>query len=255
MNLLEQSPVWLIPFGFLMLGMLHAMMEFTVSLLVQRPQVKRKPVPADRLRQRLLAVKADDPLYQVVKGKDCDLEICWESNAAPYSGRWAIAKAASEGCVRLLLDELRYELRMNEISHSYYFIFGLTGWLPRLSGYAGMQSGPPGSPLVKELSQVANRNGWSVRPVLWWFQATYGGYQLLAALTPPPIRQWPARHFWGVLYPFSYGLGMAYLVLISSFERRDWLLLIGISAVWWGVWGFLVWMLCGFPAFWQRKHR
>ncbi len=48
-NLLEQSPWWLIPFALLMLVMLHAMMEFTVSLLVERPQANRKPLAADRL--------------------------------------------------------------------------------------------------------------------------------------------------------------------------------------------------------------
>jgi hypothetical protein len=70
------------------------------------------------------------------------------------------------------------------------------------------------------------------------------------------MRRWPARRFWGILYPLSYLLGMGYLVMvIGSLERQDWLLVAGISAAWWGVWGFLAWMLCGFPIFWPRKHR
>ncbi|MBI3942306.1 MAG: hypothetical protein HY326_04775 [Chloroflexi bacterium] len=255
MNLLEQSLWWLIPFALLMLVMLHAMMEFTVSLLAQRPQSHRKPIPADELRQRLLAANEGDQPYPLVEGKDCDLEIRWELEKVPQPSRWAIASAASGGRLRLLLDEHRHEVRMNQVTYSYYFFFGLTGWLPRLGGYAGVQSGPSGHPMTKALSRIANRGGWSVRPVLWWFQATYRGYHLLERLTPAPLRRWPARRFWGMLYPLSYVLGMGYLVvIIGSLDRQDVLLLAGISTVWWGIWGFLVWVLRGFPAFWRGRH-
>jgi hypothetical protein len=255
-NLLEQSPWWLIPFALLMLVMLHAMMEFTVSLLVERPQSNRKPITADELRQRLLAVNEADRPDPLVAGQDCDLEIDWELAAVPQPRRLAIVKAASGGRLRLLLDEQRHELRLNEVTRSYYFFFGLAGRLPRLSGYAGFQSGPPGHPMTKELSRIANRGGWNVRPVLWWFQATHRGYHVLESLTPAPLRRWPARRFWGVLYPLSYVLGLGYLAaIIGALDRHDWLLLGGVSAAWWGGWGFLVWMLLGFPAFWRRRRR
>ncbi len=45
MSLLDQSLWWLIPYILLMLVMLQAMMEFTVSLLVERPPAKRGPSP------------------------------------------------------------------------------------------------------------------------------------------------------------------------------------------------------------------
>jgi hypothetical protein len=49
---------------------------------------------------------------------------------------------------------------------------------------------------------------------------------------------------------------MIYLVaMIGPLDRRNLLLLLGISAAWWGIWGFLVWMLTGFPAFWRRQRR
>ena len=239
-----------------MLVMIHAMMEFTVSLLVQRPPANRKPITADELRQRLLVVNEADQPYPLVEGKDCDLEIYWELGEVPQPSRLAIAKAASGGRIRLLLDEQRHELRMNQVTRSYYFFFGLIGWLPRLGGYAAVQSGPPGPAMTKELDRITNRGGWSVRPVLWWFQATHRGYHLLETLTPAPLRHWSARRFWGILYPLSYVLGMGYLVvIIGSLDRHDLLLMVGISAIWWGVWGFLVWMLCGFPAFWRRRRR
>jgi hypothetical protein len=255
-NLLDQSLWWLLPYVLLMAVMLHAMMEFTVSLLAQRPQGNRKPIPPDELRQRLLAANEAGQPYQLVAGQDCDLEIDWELGVVPQPRRLAIVKSASGGRLRLLLDEQRHELRMNEVTRSYYFIFGLVGRLPRLGGYAGFQSGPPGHPMTRELSRVANRGGWSVRPVLWWFQATHQGYHFLESLTPAPLRRWPARRFWGILYPLSYGLGVGYLVvIIGSLDRQDGLLLVGISAGWWGIWGFLVWMLRGFPAFWRRRRR
>lgn len=255
-NLLEQSLWWFLPYALLMLLMLHAMMEFTVSLLGQRPQSNRKPITAEELRQRLLAGYEADQPYQLITGKDCDLEIYWELGEVLPPSRLAIGKAASGGCLRLLLDEQHHELRMNQMTHSYYFFFGLTGWLPRLGGYAGFHSGPPGYSMTKELNRIANRGGWSVRPVLWWFQATYRGYHLLEALTPMPLRQWSARRFWGILYPLSYVLGIGYLAaIIGSLDRHNLLIVAGISAIWWGVWGFLVWMLCGFPAFWRRRRR
>jgi hypothetical protein len=76
-----------------MLVMIHAMMEFTVSLLVQRPPANRKPITADELRQRLLVVNEADQPYPLVEGKDCDLEIYWELGEFP-SQPFAIAKAA-----------------------------------------------------------------------------------------------------------------------------------------------------------------
>lgn len=252
MNLLEQSLWWLIPYVLLMLVMLHAMMEFTVSLLVQRPPANRKPIPANELQQHLLAEDEAIQPYRLVKGKDCDLEIMWGTDELPHPGRLAISKSTSHSHIRLLLDEQRHELRMNQVSRSYYFFFGLVGWLPRIEGYAAAQAGLPGAAITKEISRIANRYGWTVRPVLWWFQATQRGVHFLEMLTPTPLRQWPARRFWGILYPLSYILGVAYLVVITgSLDWDDVLIIIGVSAGWWGIWGFLVWAIRGFPAFWR----
>lgn len=146
-------------------------------------------------------------------------------------------------------------MRLNQVSRAYYFFFGLRGWLPRLGGYASFQSGPPGQLTTREIGRVANRAGWQVRPVLWWFQATHRGHRFLEALTPAPLRRWPARRTWGLLYPLSFFLGLGYLALIiGPLDRHNLLLLAGVSAGWWGVWGLLAWTLCGFPAFWRRRR-
>lgn len=254
--MLDPGLWWLVPFTVLILVMLHAMMEFTVSLLVERPVANRRPVPSAELRQRLLAANEPAQGYRLVEGKDCDLEVHWQHTEIPLHGRLAIAKTASSGRLRLLLDEQRHELRMNEVTRTYYYFLGFAGWLPAVRAFAGVQSGPPGQALAEQLGRIANQGGWTVRPVLWWFQATFRGHYWLRKLTPPPLRRWPARRLWGILYPLSYALAMACPVLgIGSLERSDILLLVGISAFWWGIWGLLTWTLCGFPAFWRRKRR
>jgi len=240
--LLDQSLWWLAPYVLLMLLMVHAMLEFTVSLLAERPRGRRKPATASELRQRLLSLDQSDQPYPLVEGKDCDLEISWEKVEPVHHSRFAVSKNAFRGRLRFLLDETRRELLMNQVTSSYYYFLGFSGWLPRLAGYAGFQAGPPDSFLTKEIRQVALRSGWTVRPVLWWFQASRRGRRRLQA-----------RLFWGILYPFSFFLGLIYFVVVAGpLVGSDWLLLVGISAIWWCVWGVLVWMLLGFPAFWHR---
>jgi hypothetical protein len=238
-----------------MLLMVHAMMEFTVSLLVQSPRAGRRPVPPDELRQRLLAAYGAGQPYRLVEGKDCDLEIHWEEGEVGRPDRALIARGASVGRLRLLLDGQRHEVRINEVTRSYFFLVGLVGWIPRLQAYAGAQSGPPGQAMTKELSRITTLLGWSVRPVLWWFEATRRGYHVLEALTPAPLRRWPARRLWGIIYPLSYFVGIGYfLMLMGSLDERSTAILVVVSAAWWGTWGFLVWVLRGFPAFWRRTR-
>jgi hypothetical protein len=239
-----------------MLVMLQAMMEYTVSLLVQRPQGKRKPLTAQELRERLLAESQDARPYRLVAGRDCDLEIVWEPIETTAVEEALITKSGSRSHIRLLLDETRHDLRVNQVSHSYFFLIGMAGWLPRLQAYASAQSGPPEAALTKEIGRIANQCGWSVRPVIWPFQATRRGLQTLETLGPKPLRGWSARRFWGMLYPLSFLLMIAYLIAITGGLAWDDLAVIAIvTAGWWGIWGFLVWMLLGFPAFWRSRGR
>jgi hypothetical protein len=249
--LLEQSAWWLLPYVLLMLVMLHAMMEFSVALLVKRP-ANRKPVALEELRRRLLALDKADLPHPLVEGEDCDLEMKW-SYEDTRRGRFALSRQASSSHLRFLLDEQRRELRMHQTDSGSSFFVGLQGWLPRLQGSAGFGAGPPGQALTQEIEQIAKRSGWTVRPMLWWFQTTHSGTRFLQAMTPAPLRLWPARRFWGILYPLSFFLGIGYLaVIIWPFDWHNLLLIIGISAAWWAVWGFLIWAICGFPAFWRR---
>jgi hypothetical protein len=255
MSLLDQSGWWIVPYIALMLLMVHAMMEFTVTLLVKRPSARRQPVDKDELRRRLLALNQSGQVHSLTEGQDCDLEMKWAYEDTRRS-RLAVSRQAGSSHVRFLLDEQRHELRMHQVDSGSSYFVGLQGWLPRIHGSAGIGAGPPGEFLTKEISQVANRAGWTVRPVLWWFQATHSGYRFLQALTPAPLHRWSARRFWGWLYPLSFFGGLGYLAaIIWPPDGRNLLIMAGVAAMWWGIWGFLIWMLRGFPAFWRRRRR
>jgi hypothetical protein len=92
-------------------------------------------------------------------------------------------------------------------------------------------------------------SGWGYRPVILPVQAMRRQAKLLRALTPPPLRQLSPRRMWGILYPLSYGLALAWFFLLGPAELRTArnLGLAGLITLgWWSVWGLLTWMLCRF---------
>jgi hypothetical protein len=111
--LLAQSWWWLVPYAVLMLLMLYAMMECTVTLL-QRPPANRKPVAGDELRRLLLALHKPDHPQPLVVGQDCDLEMR-RQHADSRRSRFALSRHSSSSHVRFLLDEQHHELRMHQV--------------------------------------------------------------------------------------------------------------------------------------------
>ena len=89
-SVLDQSLWWLVPYAVLILLMVYAMMEFTVTLL-QRPPANRKPVAGDELRRRLLALHKPDHPHPLVVGQDCDLEMRWQHGDSRRS-RFALSR-------------------------------------------------------------------------------------------------------------------------------------------------------------------
>lgn len=254
---MEESPnlwLWLGPYGILLLIMLYAMVEFTVSLFIKYPPPNRRPVTAAQLRARLLALCAKLPPFDRVESPDSDLELRWQA-VAKGEGRFWKAKRQTTVRVRLLFDEERHEVRANESSHSSGYIIGLDRWLPRLSGGAGYSAGPlVTGRFAERIAATANAGGWTYRPVVLPFQVTRRGLQFLQALTPTPFRQLPPTQVWGILYPLTYVLAFVWLFGRGSpalWTTHNLWLFVLISTVWWGVWGLLVWTLHGFPKFWR----
>lgn len=233
MSLFEQHP-WIIMLSALSFGffMVHAMMEFTASLLVKPPPANRKPVGAIELRWRLLQLNENNHPYKLIESHDSDLELHWDVVKASWQARFAKVKLTTLYRARILLDESRHELRFHEYLRTASFFLGFAGWQPHFNAYIGFQAGYvsgtwagraygllPGFPprigqvynfqvstdeAKADITGVANDSGWTFRPVLWWFQATHRGYRLLQALTLAPFRHVPARRFWGIIYPVSY---------------------------------------------------
>ena len=248
--------LWLGPYALLMLFMVHAMVQLTVSLLAQRPSHRRKPLTADALRAKLAALASIDTSYTLREGEDCDIEFIRTDTANATEPRLR-ARWSTTVTLRLLLDDARHDVRIGEASRSAGYTIGLAGWLPRLWAYAGYHAGPPGrSPLTDAISKAVLAGGWSYRPVIFPYQATYRGAAFMQWLTPAPLRQTRAVTLWGILYPLSYWLGMGWLIALGGSEMytaHNLIILALISAVWWGIWAFLAWALCGFPRFWLRR--
>ena len=282
-SLLESHPVWIGPYAVLVLLMLYAMMEFTVTLLARSPATPRRPLAERDLRRRLLALNEPDRPYFLVEGKDCDLQPTWQVIDPAWHEQFARVKLTTLYRAWILLDPSRHELRMHELLRSANFFLGFDGWRPvcqpylfLVAGLTGRWTGRaygilPGFPprigavtdfaadtvaLRDQIVQVAGRCGWTFRPMNLWFQATTWGFRLLGYITPPAVANMPARHFWGVMYPTSFFLGIGYLVAVGRlWDLHSLLLIAGVSASWFAVWGFLVWALVGFPIFWRRRRR
>jgi hypothetical protein len=122
-SLLEQSLGWLVPYAVLILLMVYAMMECTVTLL-QRPPAHRKSVAGAELRRRLLALNAPDQPHPLVVGQDCDLEMRWQHEDFQRS-RFVLSRHSSSSHVRFLLDEQRHELRTHQVDSGSGFFWAI----------------------------------------------------------------------------------------------------------------------------------
>ncbi len=248
--------LWLGPYVLLMLCMVFAMLEFTVSLLAKRPAHRRKPLDAAALRAKLAATAASRADTLRV-GQACDFEFIWADSDTIDAPRLR-ARRSSTVRLRLLLDAERHEVRAGETAQSSGYLVGLVGWLPRLRAYAGYSANPPGaSPLLDDLRTTVLAAGWTYRPVVLPFLATYGGTALVRRFTPVPLRRTSPGLLWGILYPLSYWLGIGWFLALGGpalwTARTLWLLAL-VSGAWWGVWGLLAWAICGFPRFWRRRR-
>ncbi len=272
MPLIAQNALWIVPAFALTCFMVYAMMECTVSFLVKRPPPGRKTVDAAELRHRLLGLNQPGNPYRLVDSRVADLELHWDVVDASWYELFAKVKLTIVYHARMLIDELQREVRWYEIMRSSNFLIGFDGWTLRLNFAFRLQTGylnvdwrglaygiisvfPPRIGRVykfhlntmrvkNEITRIVTESGWALRPRYLWFQTRRGSYQLGQALLPATLRRWPARRFWGLVYPASYVLTIGYLVAITgAYDFRNLLVFGAISAAWWGVWGFLAWIL------------
>ncbi|MBI4466185.1 MAG: hypothetical protein HY656_01995 [Acidobacteria bacterium] len=282
----DQSLWWLLPGALLSLFLVHAMVEFTAALLAKRPRPRTQPLTAEELRERLFELNDRRLPVRLVPGRDCDFELHCDPVEDSWYEPFARVRFTTYYRARLLLDESTREARWNELMRGSNFFLGFDGWVPRFQfsfwffmglgnfvwyGRAyGLRPGfPPQIGAVRDfkfdtakiksqVSETITRAGWTFRPVIWWFEATHGGVRFLQALLPGPLWRVSLRRFWAVLYPVSYFLAIGALMQVGGTQAwtpHNLGILAFISAIWWGIWGLLAWMLLGFPAFWRRKAR
>ena len=239
--LLDQSAWWLVPFVIAMLAMVFAMMQFTLALLAKRPARDAEVADVTVLRERLLAVnrRKKHPPYTVAEGADSDCELRGDTDDGKVHYRgW------------LLLDDARKEVLGCELLRGRQRVLGM----PR-TGYraaAGVQMGYLG--LNPEVVRTVTEAGWTYRPVLHRFQTTRGGARLFDRLTPERARRWSGLRFWGVVYALTFFGGLVYFAaVIWPLTLGNLLIMVFVSAVWWGIWGLIAWVLLGFPRFWLGR--
>jgi hypothetical protein len=274
--LVDQSGLWLLPAIPIVLLMVLAMMECTRTLLVKPAPKGLKPVEADALRRRLIALSSQQDRYQVVEGKPWDLEFVWDVVPASWQKHPARIKCTTIYRARMLLDESRHELRWFEYTRTSGFFMGFDGWRPVLSWSLWFQIGYvdvvwsgvayevlPGFPprigrvhrfsvntvaAKQDVRKIVGQSGWSFQPRLWWFQVRRSpGGQVPGALLGPVFRQVTERRFWGVAYPGLYALFCVYMIAInggwSNLTAQSLLPIVLVSVLWWGIWGAITTVL------------
>lgn len=269
--------------------MLVAMMEFTTSILTRRPRRSKKPVDKAELERRLLEMSIESSPVRITPAAGGGLEIRDYELADEWREQFKRVAFSVVYRARIGLDERRHELRWYESVRSRSLFLGFDGWIPRLQGgysyHGGLVNmvgktrayafGPGLLPRVtetlefdidtvqlkREISDVVTQAGWGFKPVTLPFLASGRWIALNRWIIPPPIARLPGRLFWGILYPASYAvligylMGLAWLDDPASWNRHNLLIVLLVSAGWWGVWGFLAWALCGFPGVRRRKRR
>lgn len=247
--------LWLCPYVALLVLMVFAMLEFTATLLAKAPAQRRTPIPATDLAARLHALHPQLHPFEPVASTDCDLELRWITGTQDTT-RLLRGFGTSIVRLRILLDEERHEVRINEAAYGYGYRGGLFGWIPKLTASAGYAAGPPGdNPVTRRIVETVHKSGWSYRPIVLPLLATRRGLRLERSLTPRFLRGVSPAWFWGALYVGSYCLAFVWLFALGGpalFSARNLLLLGLFSVIWWGVWALLAWMVCGFPKFWRK---
>jgi len=265
--LVARSAWWIAPAGVLALFMVYAMMEHMITLVVKRPRRGTTPVDVAELRRRLMNL--NDPVrpYRLVDGRVSDFDLNWTVVDEAWTNRFSNVKLSAVYYARLLLDEVRHEARWFEVLRSSNVFLGFDGWIPRFNfGFwiqAGFMSGNwrgtaygirPGFPAQLGASQpfsinidevkhdvrgVVTRSGWTFRPTVFWFQTKRATVRLTESLVPAFMREWPPRRFWGTVYVGSYLATIGWILWVTGGRRSDLLAIVGFSAFWWFVWGFI----------------
>jgi hypothetical protein len=273
MPLIEQSPLWILPAVPLALLMTHAMMLSIMSFLAKPPLPNRKPVTGDKLKRRLSSLNAAGGKFRLSPARAHDYNVEWDIVEPSWYDRYAAVWYSDMYRLRLLVDEARHEVRTYESISSFYFMWGFAGWSLLILGGVTFIAGPLDlsrwrgkaygmtrvfPPKVGEvrkfdldtkearraIEKVIRSSGWSVRPVVLWFEVKRSALTVGRALLPPPLRWWPAKRLWLTLHPASYLATVGWLLFVAGgYDLGAIVFVLVFTAVWFGFWGLFLWAL------------
>lgn len=227
------AALWLLVAGvgaFSLLWML-SLVPFTLALVLRPKRPRGAAVPLAGARAVLLALNGPDRPYRLTPLSEARLRLDWDPVDRAWAARFARVKLSAVYRAWFYLHEPRHEVRAYESIRSTTWFVGLEGWRLRLRwswGYVGGWLSPvwagrayglaAGFPphivetrafridtteVTEGVEAAANGVGWRYRPVPLPFEATAWGARLGEALTPPFMRGWSQKRFWGVLYAVS----------------------------------------------------
>jgi hypothetical protein len=129
-----------------------------------------------------------------------------------------------------------------------------SGWFPAIEDARDFSVDV--ATLRERISTIIAKGRWTLRPTHIWFQTGPTLFRVTQSIVPDTIRLLPRKRFWGIVYPASYVLAIAALWAGSGKWTTEGILIVaGISAAWWGMWGLLVWPALRAAAPGRRSQR
>lgn len=268
--------------------MVLAMMEWAAAIVATRPR-RSRPSARAALLERLVALNQVGQPFRLEPAPRADLEIRFDPVDPAWAARFSRVKLSTRYRARLVLDEVRHQIRWFEMVSGSSCFIGFDGLRPRLSwslwfvagyvdviwsGYAyGIRPGlvPRVADAVpfrldtvalkRRIRAIAGRAGWAFRPKLWWFQVRRRADGTVPqGLIPSETRFWTERQFWGMAYVLLYvasltGIGVGSAGWAGFSTRATLLPLLGFSVFWWAVSGgiLLIFWLVSRPSRSERK--
>jgi hypothetical protein len=209
-----------------------SLVPFTLALVSRPARPQANPLPLGQVRTALLALNEPVREYRVVPLSDVQMRLDWNVVDASWYELFAKVKLSIVYHARLYLHEPEHEVRCHETLRSSSRFIGFEGFCPRFSFQLYYRSGalnviwtglaygikkgfPPQIGQVysfcldtirakREIAAAANNVGWAFRPVALKLETIAWGVALAERLTPPFMRGWSHKKFWGVLYATSW---------------------------------------------------
>ena len=208
------------------------LVPFALSLSFRPHAARGAPRPLAELRGALVGLGGAERKWRLTPVSDTALRLDWDVVDATWYELFAKVKFSVVYRLRLFLDARTHELRTYEILRSGEWFLGFRGWQPYFRGSWSFQAGalnvlwsglaygithgfPPRigrvyaftldtAEVKREIEAVANRLGWTLYPTTLPFEVSPWAVRFGELLTPPFMRDWSRRRFWGALHAVAW---------------------------------------------------